>query len=254
MRSIRGPEHHLEVGEKEWIEKRLLWLRDQFGLDPLRRPPLEPTSSILPDQWDASDEAGADLLDKLCGFMRVDPARLQLHYYSESESHDLESAFAGETNRSGPAGLFFHPEDKSKLVIGLEDSGLARPAALTATICHELGHVHLLADQRINRDEEDSEPLTDLLTVYFGAGIFNANTAFQFNQWTDNTHQGWSTRRMGYLPEHMWGYALASYAWMRGEKNPSWARHLRENIHYYYDDASHYLATTRETTLPFSVV
>src|SRR5438045_3987805 len=107
MRSVRGPEHHLEPGEKEWIEKRLLWLRDQFGLEPLRRPPLEPTSSILPDQWDASDEAGADLLDKLCGFMRVDPARLQLEYYSESEPPELKAVFVGATEHAGAAGLYF---------------------------------------------------------------------------------------------------------------------------------------------------
>jgi hypothetical protein len=24
----------------------------------------------------------------------------------------------------------------------------------------------------------------------------------------------------------MWGYALAYYAWLRGERRPAWARHL----------------------------
>jgi hypothetical protein len=185
LRSVRGPRHHLEPGEKDWVENRLVWLKDQFGLEPLLRPPLDPASSLLPRRWSTSDEAGADLLKRLCEFMRVDPARVQLQYYSQSESHEVESAYAGEFHRSGPAGLFLHPEDNSRLVIALEESGLARPASLAATICHELAHVHLLADNRIKRDEEDCEPLTDLLTVYFGAGIFAANSAFQCYQWQD---------------------------------------------------------------------
>jgi hypothetical protein len=27
----------------------------------------------------------------------------------------------------------------------------------------------------------------------------------------------------------MFGYALARYAWLRGERNPAWARHLDTN-------------------------
>jgi hypothetical protein len=147
---------------------------------------------MLPRKWDRSQAAGADLLQRLCTFMLLDPSRLELSFYSHRETHNLESAHAGESSRSGPAGLFIHPKDRQKLVIALEDSGLDNPATLTATICHELGHVHLLADHRILPDTPDSEPLTDLLTVFFGAGIFNANAVFQFSQWQSHSHQGWS--------------------------------------------------------------
>lgn len=252
-RSIRGPRHHLAPEEKEWTERRLLWLKEQFGPGPLSRAPLDPKSPLLPRKWDGSPEAGADLLMRMCEFMGVDQKRLDLDYYSASESHEIDSAHAGEWHRSGPAGLFIHPEDSKRLVIALEESGLAQPASLAATICHELAHVHLLADRRIAHTEEDCEPLTDLLTVYFGAGIFTANSAFQFNQWQSDTHQGWSTSRQGYLSEGVFGYALAGYAWLRGESAPPWANYLRENIRYYFDDAEHFLTTTRDTTLPFHV-
>lgn len=51
-----------------------------------------------------------------------------------------------------------------------------------ATICLELAHVHLLAGKRITPDTEDMELVTDLLTVYFGAGMLTANTFFQFSR------------------------------------------------------------------------
>jgi hypothetical protein len=120
------------------------------------------------------------------------------------------------------------------------------------TICHELGHVHLLGDQRITHDCDDSEPLTDLLTVFFGAGIFTANSAFEFHQWQDHSHQGWSASRLGYLSEEMFGYTLGCYSWYRGELSPPWARYLRENIRYYFDESLHFLSKTRQTAISFN--
>jgi len=251
-RKIHGPRCHLEADEKAWVERRMVWLREQFGSGPIRRAPLEPSSELLPKKWDASDEAGADLFARLCKFMLVDPKRLHLEFYSQTESHEIDSAYAGETHSSGPAGLYCHPEDSKILVIALEESGLLRPASLAATICHELAHVHLLADERIKRDEEDCEPLTDLLTVFFGAGILTANSAFQFSQWQDGRMQGWNVSRQGYLSEALFGFSLACFSWYRGDVEAAWRKHLRENIAYYFDDSMHFLSTTRNTSVPFN--
>ncbi|HUR47838.1 MAG TPA: hypothetical protein VMZ27_18280 [Candidatus Saccharimonadales bacterium] len=227
------------------LAARAIWLRT----DPAR--PTEPTSQLLPKRWDGSYEAGEDLLLRLCGFMQVDPKRLHLAFYSKSDSHEEDSAFGGEWQSSGPAGLYHDPKGQKKLVIALEKSGLLRPASLAATICDELAHVHLLADQRIKRDEEDCEPLTDLLKVYFGAGILSANSAFQFNQWQDGRMQGWNMSRQGYLSEAQFGFSLACFAWFRGEAKPEWGKYLRENIAYYFDDSMHFLSTTRDSSIPF---
>lgn len=251
-RTIHGPRCHLDAEQKAWVERRMIWLKEQFGSGPIRRDPLDPGSELLPKKWDRSHAAGTDLFNRLCGFMQVDPARLHLHFYSKSETHNVDSDCAGEHHSSGPAGLYIDPKDSRKLVIAVEESGLMRPAELAATICHELGHVHLLADRRIQRDEPDCEPLTDLLTVYFGAGILTANSAFQFSQWQDGRMQGWSASRHGYLSEQLFGYALACFCWYRGDVDPKWRKHLRENIAYYFDDSMHFLSKTRETSIPFN--
>ena len=105
-RKIHGPRCHLSPDEKAWVERRMTWMREQFGSKPIRRTPLDPTSDALPKQWNGSCEAGADLFKQLCGFMLVDPARLTLRFYSRSESHDVDSDYAGESHSSGPAGLY----------------------------------------------------------------------------------------------------------------------------------------------------
>ena len=248
---IHGPRCHLESVEKGWVERRLLWLREQFGSGPIRREPLDPTSELLPKRWNGSHEDGAALFERLCGFLMVAPARVELQIYSKHETHEVGSTRAGESHSSGPAGLYHHPKNDQKVIIAIEETGLQRPASLVATMCHELGHVHLLADGRIKREEEDSEPLTDLLTVFFGAGIMTANSAFQFSQWQGISHRGWNASRLGYLSEALFGYALACYSWYRGDIEAKWRKHLRENIAYYFDDSMHFLTTTRNTAIPF---
>jgi predicted Zn-dependent protease len=42
--------------------------------------------------------------------------------------------------------------------------------AVIAILAHELGHVILLEGGHLSRDTEDTEPTTDLLTVYLGMG------------------------------------------------------------------------------------
>jgi len=69
------------------------------------------------------------------------------------------------------------------------------------------------------------------LTVFLGMGIFSANSAARFRQFQDDRRSGWSTQRLGYLPEPVFGYALAKFALERGEDKPSWSRHLSPNVH-----------------------
>jgi len=68
--------------------------------------------------------------------------------------------------------------------------------------------------------------LTDLTTIVFGLGIFNANAAFQttagFDSW------GWS--KSGYLSQMEWGYALALFAYIREEEEPAWIEFLTRNV------------------------
>jgi hypothetical protein len=99
-------------------------------------------------------------------------------------------------------------------------------------------------------DERDHEDLTDLVTVFLGLGIISANAAFRFQQWQSPSQQGWRVSRQGYLSEPMYGYALASYAWMRGERRPAWATYLAPDLRRYYQQALKYLHETGDTVLP----
>ncbi len=79
---------------------------------------------------------------------------------------------------------------------------------------------------------------------YLGMGIFTANASFDFSQHADGKTFGWQARRLGYLTEQMFGYALPRLAVMRGEPRPEWGKYLDTNPRAYLSQAARYLAGT----------
>src|SRR5436309_5662449 len=154
-------------------------------------------------------------MERVCGYMGIDPARICLGFYSEEEP-DLGEGFRREGYRQGTAGLHRGGERPE---IWIETSRLDDPLALVATLAHELGHVHLISDGRVSRDEKDHEPLTDLLTVYFGLGVIRANSYLREKRKEGLQYTTWSLSLSGYRLAPAYGYALALFARARGESN-----------------------------------
>ncbi len=145
------------------------------------------------------------------------------------------------------AGMQVNPSDKPH--ISINQKQLEDPMALVAVLAHELGHIILLRPGLVPRDDPDMEPRNDLLTVFLGFGIFTANAAFRFKQYTSDRSQGWSARRLGYLSEELFGYALARFALERGEVKPAWRKFLSTNISTYLKRSAAWLADRHEPRL-----
>ncbi|KUL41201.1 hypothetical protein [Actinoplanes awajinensis] len=222
--------------EQDWIETSLDWLVAEFGTGRLRGTVVLPTDDFFPGDYRGGRDDIRAVLGRLCGHMGVDPARVELEHYAGDTEPELAAHVPMSWSSQGAAG--HHRVRDGRSIIGIQDEQAAAPTALVATIAHELGHVLLLADGRVRPDRRDHEPLTDLLTVFFGLGIFGANAAFEFSR-GENSYR---TSRLGYLTEPMFGYALARYAWLRGETEPAWARYLDTNPRTFMKRGLRYLA------------
>jgi hypothetical protein len=230
----------VEPQDKEWIERRMLWLAEQFGRERMRTGEVVlPIARYYPDAFDASPQAAALMLARTCEYMDIDPNTVELYFYEE------QSTLFDEQGRLGTSGLY--NEALGKFQIGVEVSNLRDPLAMVATIAHELGHVHLLGQGRLADDAEDGEPLTDLLTVFLGMGVFTANAVIREENWHSGLISGWSMGRRGYLTMPMYGYALALFAWERGEENPEWSKVLRTDVRTAYKAGLRYLHETGDS-------
>jgi len=189
-----------------------------------------PNDDYFPDVFDASKEAVDAMAHRIAVYMGVSPDSFRLEIFSEDEEAWRATVPLWSGAWDGAAGLFFHGAQEGRFTIGVHAKKLKDPIALAAVIAHEFAHVLLLGGELMNRDELDMEPLTDLATVFLGMGVFSASAAFQFKQWNEGEKYGWSWSRTGYLPEPVWGYALARFAKERNETQPAWAAYLPTNI------------------------
>ena len=221
------PECPVDADTRAWVDHRWRWLEGEFGRDRLRAAPVVlPRPQFFPDPFHGAEDDVRPLLDRVCGYIGLDPDTIELSLYDDQGPVAGHPFFGGR--RDGTAGLY-HAEG-GRFRVWVEATNLADPLALVATLAHELGHVHLLGHGRVSADEPDHEPLTDLLTVFLGMGVITANAVIREKYWHEGQTSGWSIGRSGYLTMPAFGYALARFAQARDEENPAWASELRPDV------------------------
>ncbi|WP_131732828.1 hypothetical protein [Actinomadura formosensis] len=222
------------VAHQAWIEASITWFVRQFGLEPVLRGIAVPGPELWSAAYTGTPEQIDGLVAKVCEVMGIDPSGLVVELFGRAD----EGTAATRDQRRA---VGHHHVRDGRAVIGLDMTEASDAAYLIAVIAHELCHVRLLGERRITTERKDHERLTDLLTVFFGFGVFATNAALRFGE----TGRGFSVQplghldertlnaarndgcsRLGYLTEREFGYAMACYAWLRHETEPAWAAHL----------------------------
>jgi hypothetical protein len=237
---------------RRWVDEGFQRLERMLGRSRMiEAKAVLPTPDDFPDYFDRTAETAEPLFQRICDYMSVDRARIELEVFPDEtdELRDLLPFWNGASD--GCAGLYTH-EDAGKdspqagrrhMLVALRSSTLRDQFSAVATIAHELGHVILIGGGLLDPNITlDHEPLTDLLTVFLRFGVFNANSAARFMQYQDSRRQGWSMQRLGYLSQESYGYALARFALARGEAKPQWLRQLSPNVRAFFKQSRRWLA------------
>src|ERR1700722_1591383 len=170
--------------------------------------------------------------------MKVPLERVELEF-GEDPWEPLKKTGLDVGRLRGAAGTYqeFKTEDgPPRALVHVKKTLLEDPESMIAVMAHELAHVLLLGDGKISRDYEKMEPLTDLMTVFSGFGVFNANAAFVHKSGA----RGRSVGRHGYLSPAEYAYGLAVFAWIRGERDPSLSKELSRSVRVYMHDSLQY--------------
>ncbi len=239
----------LDYDSRKYFENNLLWLCQEFPEPTLEeRKVLIPTSEDFPIEWNASEQNAFDVLEIICKNMQINSKNIEVDFY---ENGLKEIGYGGnriflepDPENSEAAGYYHETNKNGKSYISLDSALLENPENLIATISHELCHVKLLGEKNL---EDNDEILTDLATVFFGMGIFNANAAFQFQSNSDS----WGYSSHGYLKIQEWGYALALFTFSRNEDNPVWSEFLNKSIKDDFEKCLKYLLENESEIFQF---
>lgn len=214
---LKAPRERLAGGSRRWIRMSMDWLIEEFGEDVVHRPIVLPTD-VIPEGYDGSEAAATALCGLVDGRMDLRPGQCGLSFELDGVRRPVRAHIVKE-----PSGRWIRGDGRNE--IQLTPALAADPVALTAIYAHEVGHELLLGGGRITRAARpDHESLTDLITVFYGLGIFTANAAYERRPRPNG--RGKQPLARGYLREAALSEALAYYAMLRGERTPTWDHHL----------------------------
>lgn len=239
------PKCPVDESTKERIEESFLWLLSHFGEDAFGRSEIIlPSNKDFPERLFADEKSVNAYIKAICGFMDVDYKTVSLSFFADTGQKNFHPLATPDTIGSKACGLYYFYGRKHKLAV--DQSLLRVPASLVATIAHSLAHAKL--KKHSFKDNKGSEEfLTDLVTIFFGMGIFTSNSIFRSQQFANAQYQGWRLAKEGYIDEESAGYALAIFAYMKGETKPTWAKYLETNPKHYFKQGLKYLIKTGDT-------
>jgi hypothetical protein len=85
------PRCPLDPPDKAWIERRMTWLAHALGVERCRSAPVAlPTPEFFPDPYDGEEADVRPLLERVCGYMGVDPGRFDLQFFDGRADDDRD--------------------------------------------------------------------------------------------------------------------------------------------------------------------
>jgi hypothetical protein len=167
---------------RKCFEYNLLWLMEAFPDTKIEdRKILTPTASDFPIIWNRSRENAIEALIIICSNMNLNPNEIELDFYNNGikEFNMGTSVIFTVSDPENPeaAGLYNHEMIDGKYSISLDEALLEKPESLIATIAHELSHVKLLGEKKL---EQNDEMLTDFTTVFLVLVFLMQTARFSF--------------------------------------------------------------------------
>lgn len=228
---------------KEWIEKNFIWFLEVFGFARLKeRPFLLPTPETFPYSNLKDSQQFHDLFEQLCACWEVNSAEINVKFFDDIKSKQWTN-LAPEGPTGEPLGQFYQPytKDEKRFNLHVAKSNLENPQLLVAVLAHELAHVKLLGANYLKKNEPDVEPFTDLASIFFGFGLFVANTCqLKESNWIGRT---------GYLSNEVISYSNALICYITGKDAKTYLPFLNTNTKALFKQDYEYLATTGDTLL-----
>jgi hypothetical protein len=202
---------HVDPEDEAWLIECWQWLTDVLG--PVDgQPPRElvlPTGTYFPTT-NATGHARASYYFHLVQ-RHMGVAERHYELVAQERRPDLGRSVVFGSMQTGSAEGTYSMRGNTARVTYDPDI-LGNPMRMVAVFAHELAHDRLLSQpSEPPGGPEMEEFATDLAVAHLGFGLFGANVAFEFKQFTDYDRQGWSYSRVGYLGENEWGFAIALF-------------------------------------------
>jgi len=233
----------LKPEDEAWHFETWAWMLRSFGgMARLKKAPLvTPTPEFFPPTTKQGDRRAEYVLACVKKHMEMSSLPVRLVAQPDCYPEQLNEAF-GQTIAVGMHARSTYQD--GELVITYNPTLQDWPLILVFTFAHELADYLLTkVSEPPPDDSEMHEYAADMVTVFFGLGIFGADSAFTFWKEAVGTKGTfWTSSTEGYLREADWVYALAVFLTLRAEDPATLQNWLKASLYSDFKKAYHSLA------------
>ena len=207
-----------EERERETLLSALALLVAKRGAsDLLHGPLLLPTPEYFPDQWRPDGDGARAMLGRLLAWARLHDKPFTLETWDSAQFFDprFNDSVGQPVEHSGTAAIFFG-EHEGSLKFGLDLLRVEDAERLAGVLAHEVAHAWRLHHRLVHEDRAVEEQLTDLTTVFLGAGVLTTNNTFRYRSSGGHGWMQYGSEQVGYLSPSAMSFALAVALRVRG--------------------------------------
>lgn len=189
------------------------WLLTYFGGDDFYEDAqlVLPTRDYFPSVIGSMDFAAQVTFDQVKKYAGMEKWPVHLEAQVEDPNLHVAPTLVVQNVEHNPLGTFSANEN-SRVSISYNPRIVSDPTQMVATFAHELSHYLTgTAPAPPPGGWENWEFATDIGATFLGFGVFLANSAFTFRQYSSVDAIGWQTSGGGYLSEAEHSYSLAIF-------------------------------------------
>jgi hypothetical protein len=189
------------------------WLLKHFGGDDFYNQAdlILPIRDYFSSRVESPQQAAFETFQAVKKYAGMDEWPCKLEVQEDDLETRVAPTLAIQNAPQNPNGTF-ELKESNEIVITYNPSLVNRPIQLVATLAHELSHyLTATSPEEPPGGWDNWEFATDITATFLGFGVFMANSAFNFDQFSEVDSQGWGYNRSGYLSESEHVYALAIF-------------------------------------------
>lgn len=208
------------------------WLLKNFGGDDFYQTTelVLPTKEYFPSKVDSPEGAASETFEAVKKHAGLENWQCRLQAQEDDANPVVAPTLAIQNAPSSPHGTFQTTEE-NEVLITYNPALATQPIQLVATFAHELAHyLTVTSKEEPPGGWGNWEFATDIAATFLGFGVFMANSAFNFTQFSGTDSQGWKSNRSGYLSESEHIYALAIFNQLKGLPVESASVHLKPHL------------------------
>ena len=230
------PKMKIKSADKEWVEGNLQWLAEKIGYPMTDQVII--SEKTFPKTLSQKQIKVENIIMDCCGHLALDSGLFAYQFYNDTR--DISDT--PYTLDDQPLDCYLAFDDQTgKYFIGIANSILKHPKWLVSRLCYELVKAKLIQDKIEYDTATDTKLFLYLACVHFGYGMIISQNLTNIG--VDSTG-GWETK-WSYttgMPEPVIAYALALFATLKKDLQPSWRDLLPTNVKKEFDMSIKYLS------------